>query len=68
MHPQKKAAICSPGRKSWSLWAEYPACPQCDDGWLIARKGRYRRFLGCVRFPKCMAKKKVVKPKGAKVR
>ena len=34
------------------------ACPSCDDGWLVERKGRYGRFLGCVRFPACKGKKK----------
>ena len=63
--PQKHDAL---GPMVCSCGAEYPACPQCDDGWLIERKGRYGQFLGCVRFPKCMGKKKVAKPKSAIVR
>ena len=41
-----------------SCGAEYPTCPSCDDGWLVERKGRYGRFLGCVGFPRCKGKKK----------
>lgn len=37
------------------------ACPSCDDGWLIERRGRFGPFLGCVRFPDCNGKAKIVK-------
>ncbi|WP_414727758.1 UvrD-helicase domain-containing protein [Yoonia sp.] len=37
------------------------ACPSCDDGWLIERRGRFGPFLGCVRFPDCDGKAKIVK-------
>lgn len=33
-------------------------CPECTDGWLVERKGRYGTFLGCVRFPDCTGKAK----------
>ncbi|MBL3575983.1 topoisomerase DNA-binding C4 zinc finger domain-containing protein [Rhodovulum sulfidophilum] len=33
-------------------------CPECTDGWLVERKGRYGTFLGCVRFPDCTGKSK----------
>lgn len=33
--------------------AAYPACPQCRNGWLVDRHGRYGAFLGCVRYPTC---------------
>jgi DNA helicase-4 len=36
----------------------YPACPECDNGWLLERKSRYGRFLGCVSFPRCKGKAK----------
>ena len=36
--------------------ASYPPCPECQDGWLVERAGRYSRFLGCVRFPNCVGK------------
>ncbi|MGM0743132.1 MAG: UvrD-helicase domain-containing protein [Pseudomonadota bacterium] len=38
------------------------ACPSCEDGWLIERRGRYGPFLGCVRFPDCSGKAKIRKP------
>ena len=39
--------------------AEYPVCPVCDNGWLVERKSRYGRFLGCVNFPRCKGKAKL---------
>lgn len=36
--------------------ANYPKCPECTDGWLVDRSGRYGRFLGCVRYPACSGK------------
>jgi len=39
--------------------AEYPSCPECENGWLVERRGRYGRFLGCVSFPRCKGKRKV---------
>lgn len=39
--------------------AEYPACPECENGWLIERKSRFGKFLGCVSFPRCKGKGKV---------
>lgn len=29
------------------------ACPDCEDGQLIIRWGRYGKFIGCNNFPKC---------------
>ena len=37
------------------------ACPTCQDGWLVERRGRYGAFLGCIRFPDCDGKAKVRK-------
>ncbi|KRB50392.1 helicase IV [Rhizobium sp. Root708] len=37
----------------------YPVCPECKDGWLIERSGRYGAFLSCVRFPTCIGKAKI---------
>ncbi|MFD1328864.1 UvrD-helicase domain-containing protein [Mycoplana ramosa] len=33
--------------------ASFPACPSCTDGWLVERRGRTGRFLGCVNYPAC---------------
>ncbi|GGD30141.1 hypothetical protein GCM10011358_12740 [Sinisalibacter lacisalsi] len=42
--------------------AVYPACPNCTDGWLVERSGRFGAFLGCVRYPRCTGKDKLAKP------
>ena len=47
------------GPKKCSCGAEHPACPECKNGWLVERKSRYGRFLGCVSFPRCKGKGKV---------
>lgn len=39
--------------------ATYPACPECEDGWLVERSGRYGHFLGCVRYPSCVGKARI---------
>jgi DNA helicase IV len=49
----------SSDRMRCACGAEYPKCPECENGWLVERKGRYGRFLGCVSFPRCKGKMKV---------
>ncbi|MGO7219354.1 UvrD-helicase domain-containing protein [Rhizobium ruizarguesonis] len=44
---------------SCTCGASYHSCPECRDGWMIERSGRYGRFLSCVRFPACAGKLKV---------
>lgn len=46
------------GVKICSCGTEYPSCPQCENGWLVERRGRYGSFLGCVSFPRCKGKMK----------
>ena len=36
-----------------SCGASFPACPICADGWLVERRGRTGKFLGCVNYPTC---------------
>ncbi|OOY18282.1 UvrD-helicase domain-containing protein [Thioclava sp. DLFJ4-1] len=43
--------------------AGQPACPNCSEGWLTKRRGRYGVFLGCVRFPDCRGKAKMRAPR-----
>lgn len=38
--------------------ATFPECPNCRQGWLIPRPGRFGVFLGCVRYPACDGKGK----------
>ena len=51
--------ICSCG-------ATFPVCPECDDGWLIERRGKYGRFLSCVRYPSCSGKRQILRFKNAR--
>ncbi|WP_408634943.1 topoisomerase DNA-binding C4 zinc finger domain-containing protein [Octadecabacter antarcticus] len=44
-----------------SCGAEYPSCPECADGWLVERKGRFGKFFSCVNYPRCMGKKRLKK-------
>lgn len=55
--PEEKDKL---GYKTCECGAEYPSCPECENGWLVERKGRYGRFLGCVSYPRCKGKGKVV--------
>ena len=48
----------APGSLVCRCGAEFPACPECSEGWLVGRKGRYGRFLGCVNYPECSGKGK----------
>jgi DNA helicase-4 len=49
-HPQQLRCSCG---------AVFPACPDCADGWLVERKGRYGKFLGCVKYPHCEGKQQI---------
>jgi DNA helicase-4 len=49
-----------------SCGAAFPACPACDEGWLVERQGRYGTFLGCVNYPACQGKRKLPLPDGAR--
>lgn len=51
----------NPNELTCSCGATFPACPECDDGWLIERRGKYGKFLSCVRYPACTGKGKVSK-------
>ncbi|WP_306257422.1 UvrD-helicase domain-containing protein [Pararhizobium sp. IMCC21322] len=41
--------------------ASHQGCPSCEDGWLVERRGKYGPFLGCIRFPDCNGKAKLLK-------
>ena len=44
-----------------SCGAKFPTCPECSDGWLVERKGKWGKFLGCVKYPECKGRKKMPK-------
>ena len=48
----------NPGILMCDCGARFDACPECDDGWLVDRKGPYGDFLGCVKFPSCTGSKR----------
>lgn len=50
-HPSSEARCSCGGR--------FCACPDCQDGWLVERSGRYGPFLGCVNYPICKGKKRL---------
>jgi DNA helicase-4 len=52
-----------PGNLVCSCGANFSACPECSDGWLVERKGRWGKFLGCVKYPDCKGKKTIEKTK-----
>ena len=52
-------AEADPRIKICGCGAEFAACPDCADGWLVERKGRYGKFLGCVRYPECGGRKRL---------
>ncbi len=39
------------GAMTCSCGASFPTCPDCSDGWLVERRGRHGKFLGCVKYP-----------------
>jgi DNA helicase-4 len=41
-----------------SCGSRFGACPKCTNGWLVERKGRFGRFLGCVNYPRCKVRKR----------
>jgi DNA helicase-4 len=46
------------GNAKCDCGAGFRACPECADGWLVERKGRYGKFFSCVKFPRCSGKVK----------
>jgi ssDNA-binding Zn-finger/Zn-ribbon topoisomerase 1 len=34
-------------------------CPECKEGHLMVRKGKYGKFLGCTKYPKCKYTSKI---------
>lgn len=49
------------GSLECSCGASFPACPECADGWLVERRGKFGKFLGCVKYPACKGSQKIAK-------
>ncbi|MHC9237385.1 UvrD-helicase domain-containing protein [Pseudooceanicola sp. 502str34] len=60
-----KADPSNPNKLMCSCGTEFPACPECDDGWLVERRGKYGNFLGCVHYPTCNGTQQLPKTEGA---
>ncbi len=50
-----------PGNLVCNCGATFPACPECTDGWLVERKGKWGKFLSCVKYPDCMGRRSIPK-------
>jgi DNA helicase-4 len=55
-----------PGNLVCSCGASFPACPECSDGWLVERPGKWGKFLGCVKYPDCLGKQNIIGSKRAR--
>jgi len=55
-----------PGTLVCTCGAEFPACPECSDGWLVERKGKWSKFLGCIKYPDCTGTRSIKEPNGAR--
>lgn len=55
-----------PKHKVCTCGASYPSCPECSNGWLVERRGRFGKFWGCVRYPNCKGRMKWSSPSEAK--
>ena len=42
------------------------ACPECNEGELVVRIGRFGKFISCSRFPDCKYTEKYLEKTGAK--
>lgn len=47
------------GEAKCSCGSTFCACPDCQDGWLVERSGRYGPFLGCITYPTCKGRKRL---------
>ncbi len=55
-----------PGQLACSCGATFPACPECSDGWLVERPGKWGKFLGCVKYPDCTGKQSIKRSNDAR--
>lgn len=53
----------NPKQLTCSCGATFPVCPECNEGWLVERRGKYGKFLSCVRYPACTGKRQLPKTK-----
>ena len=57
-YPEHKETRPLPGEEAPKLEGEGDVCPQCGEGVLATKRGRFRAFVGCSRYPDCTYIKK----------
>jgi DNA topoisomerase-1 len=53
LYPEHKESRPLPGEESPALPGTGEPCPQCGEGVLSAKRGRFGPFVGCSRYPDC---------------
>jgi len=53
LFPEHKESRPLPGEEQPKLEGEGEVCPQCGEGTLLSRRGRFGPFVGCSRYPDC---------------
>jgi DNA topoisomerase-1 len=58
LYPEHKETRPAPGDEAPPQAGEGEVCPQCGEGTLVGKNGRYGPFVGCSRYPDCTYIKK----------
>jgi DNA topoisomerase-1 len=58
LYPEHKESRPLPGEEPVPQPGEGETCPQCGEGTLVGKRGRFGPFVGCSRYPDCTYIKK----------
>jgi DNA topoisomerase-1 len=53
LYPEHKESRPLPGEEPPPQEGEGETCPQCNEGTLVSRRGKFGPFVGCSRYPDC---------------
>ncbi len=53
LYPEHKETRPLPGEETPQLEGDGEVCPQCGEGTLTTKRGRFGAFVGCSRYPDC---------------
>ena len=53
LYPEHKETRPLPGEEAPKLDGDGETCPQCGEGTLATKRGRFGAFVGCSRYPDC---------------
>jgi DNA topoisomerase-1 len=53
LFPEHKESRPLPGEEPPAQAGEGEVCPQCGEGTLVGKRGRFGPFVGCSRYPEC---------------